>query len=121
VYARLEACTVGHDRGVNGQNAQRGMGRRVGVELGLLRPSHGPRSQLARVLTVEADSSHGELIAGLVWSTLVFVVIASNAFNDMLWLRLTSVVALSQLVNPTRAVRVLVRRHRADRGRLPTR
>jgi len=121
VYARLEACPVGHDRGVNGQNGRPGLGRRVGVELGLIRPSHGPRSQLARVLTVEADSSHGELIAGLVWSTLTFVLVASNVFRDMLWLRLISVVALVLLVNPIRAVRLLLQRHRADRERPPTR
>jgi len=113
--------TVGHDRGVNGQNGRPNLGRRLGVDLGLLRPSQGPRSQLARVLAVEADSSHGELVAGLVWSTLVFVVIASNMFSDSLWLRLISVVALVLLVNPIRAVRLLVRRDRADRGHPPTR
>jgi len=122
VYAWLAALTVGHGRGVNGQRGRRDLGHRLGVELGLLKPSHGPRSQLARVLTVGADSSHGELIAGLVWSTLVFVAVASNAFSDSLWLRLTSpVVALVLLVNPIRAVRLLIQQHRAARGRPPTR
>jgi len=121
VYGRVEACTVGHDRGVNGQNGRRDLGRRVGVELGLLRPSHGPRSQLARVLAVEADSSHGELIAATVISALGFLVVASNVFSDSLWRQLISVVALVLLLNPIRAVRLLVRRDRAGRARPPTR
>jgi len=120
VDVRVEACTVGHDHGVNWQHDRPGLGRRVGVELGLLRPFHGPRSQRARVIAVGADSSHGELIAGLVWSTLTFVLVASNAFSDSLWLRLILVVALVLLVNPIRAVRMLVQQHRAGRGRPPT-
>jgi len=71
---------------------------------------------------VGADSSHGELIAGLVWSGLLIAVMAINAFSDSLWLRLSwPFLALVLLVNPLRAVRLLRQRHRADRGRSPTR
>lgn len=121
MYARLAAFTVGHDRGMNGQSGRRNLGHSLGVELGLTRPSHGPRSQLARVLAAGTDSSRSELIAGLVWSTLVFVMVASNVFSDSLWHRLISVVALLLVVNPIRAVRLLVRRDRAGRGRPATR
>lgn len=77
---------------------------------------------MARVLTVGADSSNGELLAGLVWSIVVFVAVASNVFNGPLWIRVTSpVVALVLLVNPVRAVRMFAQRHRADRRRPPTR
>ncbi len=114
---RVGAGRVGHDRDVSGQRGRRELGRRLGVELGLLRPSHAPRSQLARVSSVGADSSNGELIAATVISSLEFLVVASNVFSDSLWFRLTSpVVALVLLVNPVRAVRLLLQQRRAGRG-----
>ena len=64
-----------------------------------------------------ADSSNGELIAATVISSLEFLVVASNVFSDSLWFRLTSpVVALVLLVNPVRAVRLLLQQRRAGRG-----
>lgn len=121
MYAGLAACTVGHDRGVNGQNDRRNWGRRLGVELGLVNPPHGPRPQLPRILAVGPDSSHGELIAALVRSGLLIAVLAINAFSDSLWLRLIwPFLALVLLVNPVRAVRLLVQQHRAGPGRPPT-
>ncbi len=119
MYARLEGRPVRHDHGVDWQPDRRNWGRRLGVDLGLIRPSQGPRSQLARVIAVGADSSHGELIAATVISLLEFLLVASNVLSHSLWRQLLSVVALILLVNLVRAVRLLGQQRRVDRGGPP--
>ncbi len=119
VYARLAGCPVRHDHGVDWQHDRRNWGRRLGVNLGLIRPLHGPRSQLARVIAVGADSSHGELVTATVISFLEFLLVASNVLSHSLWRQLISVVALILLVNLVRAVRLLGQQHRSGRGHPP--
>lgn len=90
------------------------------MSLGLIKPFRGPRPQLARVTTVGTDSSHGELLAAMVWGGLLIAVLAINAFSDVLWLRLSwPLLTLVLLVNPVRAARLLMQRQRAGRGRPP--